>query len=245
MMQGVLFCLAEEGGFSLLNFKERKKPPLGFYAVADGEPAVCDDIKSEREGRFLSLYPTDEWYRRVAQHFSGLTVPREYPTHLTREEALLRAMHLIEEHTGMKGAAMRPVVSSAKADGLCYHSAPPNTPLSCAMDASAGNPAFYLYGVYHAALYRAGCEAVFTENAHRVLLSMAFFEADMLRALKRGDTSVLLKRVLKTADAYYDCVYDEGGAFGQISAAVARFLEACFFLFSSAALDDEQFLPLC
>lgn len=244
MMQGSLFKLALDNDFSLLNFKERKKPPTGFYAVLKGEMCGHDDIEIEREGLFFNFYPKDEWYRRLAQDFFELTVPNDYPVSLTRKEAVLRTLHLLQDYTGMRGTLPRFIVPAAKLDGLCYHSVPPNVAVSSFTEATGNNPAFYLYGAYHAALCRAGSELALTCNVRRLLISMAFFEADMLRALKRGDTSVLLKRVLKTADLYYDCVYEEGGAFGRISTAVARFLEASFFLFSSNILNEEQFLPL-
>lgn len=84
-----------------------------------------------------------------------------------------------------------------------------------------------------------------TDTGKKMILSASFLEADVLRVLKRKDTSLLIKRAQKTASLYLDYYYDGGPDKkdkGYLSKSFSNFMKIIFYLTDMSPLQDEDFI---
>lgn len=86
-----------------------------------------------------------------------------------------------------------------------------------------------LFAGYMFSKSQAGDELLLNGEAKKMLLSAAFFEADLIRAKMRGDSSVILRRADKTLGLYYAYYYSgsiEKKSTGYISRAAGEFFSS-------------------
>lgn len=84
-----------------------------------------------------------------------------------------------------------------------------------------------------------------TENGKKMLVSSAFLEADVKRAVDRNDKSVIIRRALKTASYYYDYYYEgnvEKTEKGYLSAAFSCFMKNILEILSYSSLQETDFI---
>ncbi len=242
MMKGQIFKLAEECGENILAFKENKDG-LSFYAASLKEVFRKEDIKTEMVDIFTNFYPEDEWFIKVAEGFLKNPAPDFIPSK-DKEETLLRIFTLCEKYTNEK-AVKGENKNHRGLDPLHYMEEGKREKRDRKRSFDDSDNPFFLYRVKKMADSVKGDGFSLYQSGKKVLLSMAFLEADMVRCIKRGDTAVLFKRALDTANKYLDYYYDEEIDLcdkGKLSRAYGKFLNIIFFLSGSNALQDEDFI---
>lgn len=104
---------------------------------------------------------------------------------------------------------------------------------------------FPLFCAYKFSSMAKGSGYSVNENVKKMLLSAAFLEADILRAKKRNDENVLIRRAVKTASFYYDYYYEgeiDKSSKGYFSGVFSVFMKNTLELLSLNALQEDFFL---
>lgn len=240
MMKGKLYNLAKSLDISILAFREHRSE-IGFYAPNVNMETYGSDVRVEKEGVFTNIYPEEDWYLSLIESFLEIEIP-DFEKPRKRSESVKRTLLECSYYTGEK--IEFPEISEALGyDGITYNSKTPKEAIkeNPAMD----DDAFYLYSAYKKAEAMAGDELSLTIEAKKLILSMAFLEADIERCVKRKDPSVLYKRARKCAEYYFE-YYNEGDIVkkdkGKVSQAFLKFSSIIFYLFGSNALQDDKFI---
>ena len=242
MMKGLLYILSESVGADILAFREHRSAPC-FYAPNIDKLTITDNIKAEKEGIFTNFYPEDEWYKALAENFVNARIP-DFEKPDSRIESVKRTLSLCSTYSGEK-SDFPEICDATGFDGITYNSKSPKENIKGARKYDISDDAFYLYAASKRAEGASGEEFLLTDKGRKLLISMAFLEADIKRSIIRKDTSVLYKRARKCAENYFDYYY-EGGTDkkekGLLSKAYFKFSSAIFYLFGSNALQDDKFV---
>ncbi len=242
MMKGKIFLLAESLDISVLAFREHRSGK-GFYAPNVDKETFQKGLRWEKEGIFTNIYPDDEWFLSLLESFENIEIPDFEKPH-KRSDSVKNTLSKCAEYAEIK--AEYPEISEALGyDGITCNSKTPKEKINKERKYDMDDEAFFLYSASKKAEAVSGEELSLTDNAKKLLLSMAFLEADMLRCLKRKDTSVLYKRARKCAEAYFDYYYEgniDKKVKGRVSLAYFKFSSAIFYLFGSNALQDDKFI---
>ncbi len=241
-MKGRIFRLAERCASSILAFKENKGG-VSFYAPNLEVIPFSEELKAETSGIFTNFYPEDKWLSDVAEGYIVNSAPEFTPCR-DKEETLNRVFSVCSLHSGEK-VSIPKFENHEGSDGLNYMEEGPAIKGKREMRFDDSDVAFFLYRVKKKADTVEGDGFFIGESGKKLLLSMAFLEADMLRCIKRGDTAVISKRAKDVADKYLDYYFDKNIEFsqkGKISLAVSEFLKTVFYISGSKALCDEEFV---
>ena len=242
MMKGKLYNLAKSLGISILAFREHRGK-TGFYAPNISKDSFDNEVKIEKEGIFTNIYPEDEWYLSLIEKFSEIEIP-DFEKPLKRSESVKRTLLVCSDYVKEK-TEIPEISESFGHDGIIYNSKEPKEKITEEREYDSDDAAFYLYSAYKKAEAMAGDRLSLTNEAKKLLVSMAFLEADVERCVKRKDTSVLYKRARKCAEYYFE-YYNEGDIVkkdkGKVSLAYLKFSSIIFYLFGSNALQDDKFI---
>lgn len=233
MMQGALYRLSQDSGVSLLGLKELRGG-MGFY-IAGKTLSHDEELRAVTDGIFYNVTPEDSWYHRIAEGFlSAKITPSPVPE--DRGEAIRNVLTRLSDYVGQTPPDVR-IKNAVGFDAITYHAVSPDAAIPAFCAYTAEDPAFYLYGAYKRASHRSHEGFHLSDDKRRLLCAMAFLEADLLRAVVRGDTSVIVRRAKRCAALFYEV--DDPDETGR---AFCRFLEIIFGLFGSNALQDEKFV---
>lgn len=242
MMKGVLRKLSERLDTDILAFREHRSKPC-FYAPNIEKIIEEKGFKSEKDGVFTNFYPDDEWYKGVLDRFVNTEIPF-FDKKDIRSECVKRTLTECSIYLGIK-AEFPEIKEAFGFDGIIYNSKAPGEEIKGGRKYDMTDDAFYLYAASKRAEGALGEELSLTDKGKKLIIAMAFLEADMKRCVIRKDTSVLYKRAKKCAENYFDYYY-EGGTDkkekGLLSKAYFKFSSAIFYLFGSNALQDDKFI---
>ncbi|MDO5479792.1 MAG: hypothetical protein Q4G23_11590 [Clostridia bacterium] len=242
-MKGAISSLAERLNINILALREHRSE-IGFYAPnVDTNIFLFPGITAEKDGIFTNFYPEDTWYEALIKSYLDLKIPAfEKPS--LRSESVKRTLFECAKYFGEE-IKLPEIKEASGFDGITYNSKAPTDAITEERSYEMTDPAFYLYAASKRAEGASGKELSLSKNGKRLLIAMAFLEADIKRCITRLDTSVLYKRAKKCAEFYFDYYY-EGGTDkkekGLLSQAYFNFSSAIFYLFGSNALQDDRFI---
>ena len=242
-MKSVLSSLAERLNINILALREHRSE-IGFYAPnVDKDVFLLPGIKMEKDGIFTNFYPENEWYESILKSYLDVKIPA-FETPGLRSESVKRTLLECAKYFGEE-IKIPEIKEASGFDGITYNSKAPTDAITEERSYEMTDSAFYLYAASKKAEGASGKELSLTDEGKRLLIAMAFLEADMKRCITRLDTSVLYKRAKKCAELYFDYYY-EGGTDkkekGLLSRAYFNFSSAIFYLFGSNALQDDKFI---
>ncbi|MBR6719777.1 MAG: hypothetical protein IKL74_02580 [Clostridia bacterium] len=242
-MRGAISSLAERLNVNILALREHRGK-LCFYAPnIDTDTSSLGGIKAEKDGIFTNFYPDDTWYKALLKSYLDVKIPA-FETPGLRSESVKRTLFECAKYFGEE-IAFPEIKEACGFDGITYNSKAPTDAITEERSYEMTDSAFFLYAAAKKAKGACGDELSLTDKGKRLLIAMAFLEADMKRCITRLDTSVLYKRAKKCAESYFDYYY-EGGTDkkekGILSKAYFNFSSAIFYLFGSNALQDDKFI---
>lgn len=241
-MKGQIYRLAEKSEADILAFKENKDS-LSFYAPNLSENLKVKDIDIVRSGIFTNFYPKEEWYLKVMEDYDK-NCSLEFSPCGDKAKSLKRIFDLCASHTGA-GEVSKEVKNRMGLDGIHYMKEGPLFKGEIVRSFDDSDTAFFLYRVKKLSDSVEGNNLDLGESGKKLVLSMAFLEADMVRCIKRKDTSVLAKRAEDAAGKYLDYYYDDTlttESKGKLSHTFGNFMKIIFYLCGSNALNDNEFI---
>lgn len=212
-----IFALGELLDISPLSLREGGGERGDFYVPLHIKDSVPDDAADIKEttflGAFLNLYMTDLWYVKALNAlYCGVLPPmRELKPPKNRLQAVNDCLKRIAEYLGTEFEPIERVApSTCRDDAVLYLSKPPQQEIKGKTECfERADLSFYIFNTYrHASnVYKINeDDAAFCPDGSEkpLLRALLMAEPDVYRAAEKKEPSVLYRRAVKIADAFWE-----------------------------------------